>query len=161
MRRRERGWLSTGLVIAVMSFASRAAATVYDGMTQAQVEAVLTSSGQTFKRLQTNLLELEQGRLLILNSCHAEGNGACNDIYIIDVLAEVKPTLQGVNQWNSVTRAPEASVNDQGMLELTMFVSTVGITETLLLDTLRWLDSAEQSETFSTYWRPYLASPGA
>jgi hypothetical protein len=156
----KQGWLAAGLMTAGLAFASQAEATVYDGMTQAQVEAVLTSGGKTFKKISTNFWELEQGRRLILASCPAQSNGTCYEIYVVDKYDNVRPTLQGVNQWNNNSRAPEASVNDQGLLELTMFVSTVGITEKLLLDTLSWLDTAEQQESFNSFWRPYLVSPG-
>ncbi|MFZ1988443.1 MAG: hypothetical protein WAW96_01610 [Alphaproteobacteria bacterium] len=150
-----------GLVTAGFAFASHAEAVVYDGMTQAQVEAALTSGGKTFKKIDTNIWALEQGRHLILTSCPDRSNATCYEIYIIDKFSNVRPTLQGVNKWNSDSRAPEASVSDQGFLELTMFVSTVGITEKLLLDTLMWLDTAEQLESFNSFWRPYLVSPGA
>lgn len=157
----KRRWLAAGVVSLGLAFASQANATVYDGMTQAQVEAALSSGSVGFKKIKDNLWELDHGRRLLLASCPAQDNGSCYEIYILDVVSNVRPTLQAANKWNDQFMAPEAAVDDQGYLDLTMFVSAVGITEKLLLDTLTWLDSTEKQDAFTSFWQPYLVAPGA
>ena len=151
-------WGCLGLGLLVSAFALPANATVYNGMTIDQVVSALSASGDPVKKLSANVLLLKQGRRLILSSCQ-DTTGTCSEIYIIDEFSDVKPTLQGVNQWNTNYKAPEASVNDDGRLELTMFLSTIGLTEQLLLDTLTWLDSAEK-QAYS-YWQPYIKGPSS
>ena len=153
-----RGWLDAGLVSAGLAFGSQAHATVYNGLTMPQLKAIFAASGKTATEIQTGYLRLQDGPIVQLTQCPANENGTCYEIQIERTFSNVKPTLQAVNQWNLNTKIPEASVDSSGNLHMEFWVTTVGMTEQLLLDSIGWFEGAWQDPDGQQFWQPYMTS---
>ncbi|HXZ67986.1 MAG TPA: hypothetical protein VEH07_05305 [Alphaproteobacteria bacterium] len=155
-----RAWLFAGLVTAGLAFASQAQATVYNGLTMAQLKSIFAAGGKTATEIQTGYLRLQDGPVVQLTQCPANDPvpGNCYEIQIFRTFSNVKPTLQAVNQWNFNTKIPEASVDSSGNLHMEFWVTTVGMTDQLLLDSIGWFEGAWQDPDGQQFWQPYMTS---
>ena len=157
-----RAWLAAGLVSGAVAFGATAAnATVYNGLTMAQLKAIFTAAGKSVSEVQPGILRLSQGPLVQLTQCPSNENGTCYEIEIERTFANVKPTLQAVNQWNYNSKIPEASVDSSGNLHFEFWVTTVGMTEQLLLDSIGWFEGAWQDPEGQQFWQPYMSGAGS
>ena len=68
----------------------------------------------------------------------------------------MKPTLEAVNKWNFDSKIPEASIDTDGFLHMELWVTTVGMTEQLLVDSIGWFEGALSEGT--QYWQPYMTN---
>ena len=156
----KRGWLAAGLLTGGLAFASQAEATVYNGMTMPQLKAIFTAGGKTTTDLQSGFIRVQDGPIIQLTQCPANENGTCYEIQIFRTFSNVKPTLQAVNQWNYNSKVPEASVDDSGNLHMEFWVTTVGLTEQLLLYSVGWFEGAINDPDGQQFWQPYMAGSG-
>ena len=158
----KRGWLMAGLIAVSLMATSQAWATVYNGITMAQLKAIFAAKNKATTEIQDGYLRLQDGPIIQLTQCPPNENGMCYEIQIFRTFSNVKPTLQAVNQWNLNTKIPEASVDDSGNLHLEFWVTTVGMTEDLLMDSIGWFEGSWQEPDGQQFWQPYVKStPGS
>lgn len=128
----------------------------------AQLKAIFTAAGKTATEVQDGYLRLDNGPMVQLTQCPQNENGTCYEIQIFRTFSNVKPTLQAVNKWNYSTKVPEASVDDSGNLHLEFWVTTVGMTDQLLIDSVGWFEGSWQEPDGQQFWQPYVTnSPGS
>jgi Putative bacterial sensory transduction regulator len=151
----------TTAVASAVSFgtAPAAHATDYNGLTMAQLKSIFTAAGQTVTDVQPGFIRITDGPIIQLTQCPATDNGKCYEIQVTRTFSNVKPTLQAVNQWNYNTKIPEASVDPDGDLHLEFWVTTVGMSDQLLLDSITWFEGAWQDPDAQNFWQPYT-TPG-
>jgi hypothetical protein len=154
----KQGWLAAGLLSAGLLAASQAEATVYNGLTMPQLKAIFAAAGVTTSDIQSGYIRLQNGPVVQLTQCPPDEKGLCYEIQIERTFSNVKPTLQAVNQWNQATKIPEASVDDTGYLHLEFWVTTVGMTDQLLIDSVGWFENAWQEPDGQQFWQPYMSS---
>ena len=146
------------------SSVSASGATIYNGLTMAQLKAVFAAAGKAIASEQPDssghggLLRLKDGPLLALTQCPENENGTCYEIEISRTFSNVKPTTDAINQWNSATKIPEASVGSDGTLHMEFWVTGVGLTDQLLLDSIGWFEGAWQDPDGQQFWQPYMTA---
>ena len=166
-----RSWLCAGVTAsalalgAVPAFAAGSGddvtkAAVYNGLTLDQMKSIITSAGASTSDLGDNTVRIADGPLVQLTQCPPEEKGVCYEIQIERTFSNVKPPLDAVNKWNSDTKIPEASIDDNGHLHLEFWVTTVGITAPLLIDSIGWFEGAWQDESSQQFWAPYMKGAG-
>jgi hypothetical protein len=154
-----RSWQLAGAVAAVIGLASPAHATVYNGMTYTQLKTVLTNAGASVTDIGANKLRITDGPMVELTQCPPEENGTCYEIQISRNFKGVHPTLAAVNTWNNKEKLATASVDDSGGLSLDYWLTTVGLTDELLADSIGWFEGLWQSDEAQDYWAPFV-TPG-
>jgi len=154
-----RAWLGSSLVAAGLACAAPAHATVYNGLTMDQLKAIFAAAGKSVTEIQPGFLRAADGPIIQLTQCPPDEKGTCYEIQIARTFSNVKPTLQAVNQWNVNTKIPEASVDDSGHLHMEFWVTTVGMTEQLLLDSIGWFEGSWQDPDAQQFWQPYMTGP--
>ena len=146
---------------------SATGATIYNGLTFAQLKAIFAAaqkpvfSEEPDSSGRGGSLRLNNGPLVSLTQCPEEDNGACYEIQIARTFSDVKPTTDAVNRWNFSTKVPEASVGADGTLHMEFWVTTVGLTDQLLLDSVGWFEGAWQQPESQEFWKPYMTGAGS
>lgn len=151
--------LCAGIVLSAFADvppAKSAGATIYDGLTIAQLKSILTASGKTFTDEGNGELRINDGPKLELTQCPKDENGVCYEIEIFRTFNNVKPTLDAVNKWNLTMKVPEASVTDDGELHMELLVTCTGLTQQLLKDTIGWFEKAWSDDSAHEFWNPYI-----
>ncbi|MFZ1988444.1 MAG: hypothetical protein WAW96_01615 [Alphaproteobacteria bacterium] len=139
-------------------------AAIYNGLTMAQLKAIFTAAGKEISSEvpdssgRGGILRMKDGPLISLTQCPENENGPCYEIEISRTFSNVRPTADAVNQWNYSTKVPEASVGSDGNLHMEFWVTTVGMTDQLLLDSIGWFEGAWQDPDGQQFWRPYMTS---
>jgi hypothetical protein len=142
--------LAAGLILT----ATPAPAANYDLITMAELRAVLQSAGLSVGSTSSaEVLSVGgSGSYVWITDCGPEGR--CAEISIFRNYGNVRPTLQKVNEWNNSKKVPEASLNDDGTLHMEMWLSTVGSTDTNIVDMFNWF---ERYAADTAFWRPYTS----
>lgn len=138
-------------ILAGLCAASAGEIKIYSGITHQQLRSLL--DGKNFRyRLEGDLVVLESGLAILATDC-VNDNNACNEIRFSRSFSNVFPPLDAVNEWNRRFKVPEASIDAEGRLRLEMWLSGIGMTDTIFFDTLGWF---ERSWDTDGYWRKYL-----
>jgi hypothetical protein len=152
-----------GIGIAVPVMAASTApdvtkAQVYNGLTLDQFKGVLTAANASLTDLGQGFFRIKDGPVVQLTQCPTDANGVCYEVQISRTFSNVKPTLDAVNKWNYNYKVPRASIDDGGRLHLDFWVSAVGITPPLLVDSISWFEGAWQDDQAQQFWQPFVVS---
>jgi hypothetical protein len=128
---------------------------VFSGITERQLEGLLSGRNLESRR-DGDVVVLETGLMILATDCVGEAK-RCNEIRFSRAFANVRPPLEAVNEWNLSYKIPEAAIDGQGRLRLEMWLSAIGMTDTIFFDTLTWFERAWETDN---YWRKF-AKPGA
>ena len=161
MDARMRVSLFAGVMLACTVAAQSAhAADIYNGLTLAQLKTIFVSAGKTISESGSDYIRLSDGPLVQLADCPDDKNGVCYEVEFSRTFNNEKPTFEAVNKWNLTTKIPEASVNGNGELHFEMWVTAVGVTDQLLLDTATWFDKSWSGDSELEFWKPYAVDSG-
>jgi hypothetical protein len=151
--------LGAGVLALLTAGPAAADDTVYNGMTKQALEQLLQANGKAASEVDGGLIRIEEGPLLMLAQCPANENGTCYELEVLRNFSNVRPTADVVNKWNYTTKVPEASVADDGSLHMEMWLTTIGITDKAVVDTITWFEGAWSSDDSLKFWGPYM-TPG-
>lgn len=140
---------------AVASLAGPASAETFSKMRISQLQSVLQAGGVSVSTTSRSDVLRAGATFLYLTDC--DSAGLCGEINLFRNYNDVFPTLEAVNNWNSTKKIPEASINGNGTLHMEMWLSTIGATDTIILDTLGWFDRYAGDAEF---WGPYIKRSG-
>lgn len=141
--------VTAALAVGFLWAATPATATTYDRMTVAEVTAVFQSAGFSVSSTSNSAVFIVGGVNVRVVDCKSDGK--CTEICFYANLANVQPSAQKVNEWNQTKKIPEASRNADGTLHVEMWLSTIGATDTNIIDMFKWFRENYDDKTF---WTP-------
>lgn len=140
---------------AILAAAPQPGAAQYSRITIVEAQAALRNAGMTASTTENPSVLRVEGGFIFLTDCNAAGR--CAEIKLFNNFVDVRPTLEAVNRWNYSTKIPEASINADGSLHMELWLSGIGLTDALLVDTTKWFARYVADAEF---WKPYFVTPG-
>jgi len=140
---------------ALLAAAPQPAGAQYNGVTPAEATSALTYGGVPVRTTSNPNVLAYNGGFLNLTDCNAQGR--CTELNFFNNFNDVRPTLEAVNRWNSTKKIPEASVNADGSLHMEVWLSGVGATDAIIVDTVQWFVRYAADIEF---WGPYIVKSG-
>ena len=138
-------------VAAVAGMTTSVAAQTYNGMTVQELRSVFENAGISFQVLESDYFRVGGVANAWLTNCRS---GKCYELRYSSTFSDVQPTLGAVNRWNWEKRVPEASITDDGVLHMEMWMTLKGASSTSIITTLDWFAATKARTDF---WQPYMS----